>query len=271
MSAKQPVYFIPHGGGPWHVMDNSRFGGAWEDLREFLQTIEGQLPEKPKAILLITAHWDDPAIVTVSTAEKPGMLYDYGGFPAHTYEIKYPAPGSPEVAAHVREALTAAGIPSAEDAKRGYDHGTFVPLMVAFPRGDIPIVQMSIRNDLDPAFHIAFGKALATLRDEGILIIGSGLSYHNMRGFGSNDPNHIAQAKKFDNWLKETLETSDIAKRDDNLIHWWDNPDARACHFPTPEHFLPVMVAAGAGDGTAGKQVFEGIVMGKPYSGYRWG
>lgn len=271
MSNKQPVYFVPHGGGPWHVMDNSRFGGAWEDLRVFLQGIQATLPEKPKAILMITAHWDDPANVTVSTAEKPGMYYDYSGFPAHTYEIKYNAPGSPEVAARVKQVLENAGIKVETNSERGYDHGTFVPLMVAFPDGDIPVVQMSLRRDLDPAFHIAFGKALAPLRDEGVLIIGSGLSYHNMRGFGSSDPRHIEQANRFDDWLKDTLENGDQAKRDDNLVHWWENPDARACHFPTPEHFLPVMVTAGAGDEDTGKQVFQGVVMDKHYSGYRWG
>jgi aromatic ring-opening dioxygenase catalytic subunit (LigB family) len=271
MSQRQPVYFIPHGGGPWHVMDNSRFGGAWTDLRQFLETVKGELPEKPKAILAITAHWDDTDVVTVSTAEKPGMYYDYYGFPPHTYEIKYPAPGAPALAERVRALLSDAGIESAADDQRGYDHGTFVPLMVAFPDADIPVVQMSIRKDLDPAFHIALGRALAPLRDEGILIVGSGLSYHNMRMFGSNEPGHVAQAQAFDGWLKETLESGDVAKRDDRLAHWWDNADARASHFPTPEHFLPVMVAAGAGGDEAGRQVFQGNVMGKPYSGYRWG
>lgn len=271
MSLKQPVYFVPHGGGPWHVMDNSRFGGAWADLRTFLTSIEAQLPEKPKAILMITAHWDDPDVVTVSTAEHPGMYYDYYGFPPHTYEIKYPAPGSPALAARVQALLGEAGIASATDSVRGYDHGTFVPLMVAFPDAKIPVVQMSIRHDLDPAFHIALGRALAPLRDEGILIIGSGLSYHNMRMFGSEEPSHVEQATRFDTWLKETLENSDIRERDEALAHWWDSADARACHFPTPEHFLPVMVAAGAGGDAAGTQVFEGVVMGKPYSGYRWG
>lgn len=268
--AKQPAYFIPHGGGPWHVMEDSRFGGAWKDLEQFLQSLQGALPEKPKAILAITAHWDDPSVVTISTAEKPGMYYDYYGFPPHTYEIKYPAPGAPDVAARVKEVLEAAGIPTATDSERGYDHGTFVPLMVAFPEADIPVVQMSIRHDLDPAFHIAFGRALAPLRDEGILIIGSGLTYHNMRRFNDSSADHVAQAERFDNWLKDTLESSDMKARDAQLEHWLDNPDAKACHYPTPEHFLPIMVAAGAGGDKAGKQVFKGIVMNKPYSAFRW-
>lgn len=271
MPKKQPVYFIPHGGGPWPVMEDTRFGGAWVDLRHFLESVKSALPERPKAIVAVTAHWDDVDTVTVSTAEKPGMYYDYYGFPPHTYEIQYPAPGSPAVAERVRQVLADAGIATATDAARGYDHGTFVPLMVAFPDADIPVVQMSIRRDLDPAFHIALGKALAPLRDEGILIVGSGLSYHNMRMFGSADPHHVAQAQSFDAWLKETLESTDVPARDARLEHWWDNADARACHFPTPEHFLPVMVAAGAGDGDEGHQVFQGIVMDKPYSGYRWG
>lgn len=271
MSQKQPVYFIPHGGGPWHVMEGHPRFGNWADLRAFLESVQGELPEKPKAILAITAHWDDVGTVTVSTAEKPGMYYDYYGFPPHTYEIKYPAPGAPAVAERVRKVLADAGIPTETDSERGYDHGTFVPLMVAFPEAEIPVIQMSIRQDLDPAFHIALGRALAPLRDEGILIVGSGLSYHNMRMFGSTEPGHVAQAKAFDGWLKETLETADTAERDKRLTHWWDNPDARACHFPTPEHFLPVMVAAGAGGDEAGHQVFQGIVLEKPYSGYRWG
>lgn len=268
-ASRMPVFFVPHGGGPWPFMEPGRFG-AWDDLGRFLKSFPADLPEKPKAILLVTAHWDDTDVVTVSNAAKPGMYYDYYGFPPHTYEIKYPAPGSPEIAAHVRDLLVAAGIEAATDAERGYDHGTFVPLMVAFPDADIPVVQMSIRKDLDPAFHIALGRALSPLRDEGILIIGSGLSYHNMRMFGSSEPTHVAQAAAFDGWLKETLETADLTKRDERLAHWWDNADARACHFPTPEHFLPVMVAAGAG-GEAGRKVFDGVVMGKPYSGYRWG
>jgi aromatic ring-opening dioxygenase catalytic subunit (LigB family) len=271
MSVKQPVYFIPHGGGPWPFIDNSRFGGAWADLGAFLKTIRDDLPEKPKAIVIVTAHWDDTETVTVSTAEKPGMYYDYYGFPPHTYELKYPAPGAPDIAEEVRQALTTAGIAVATDSERGYDHGTFIPLMMAFPDADIPVVQVSIRKDLDPAFHIAFGKALAPLRDEGILIIGSGLTYHNMRMFGSTDPNHVEQAIRFDDWLKDTLESTDMQKRDGNLVHWLENPDAKACHFPTPEHFLPVMVTAGAGAGTQGRQVFKGEVLGKPYSGYRWG
>ncbi len=267
---RQPSYFVPHGGGPWHVMEDQRFGGAWKDLEIFLKSIRSELPEKPKAILVITAHWDDPSVLTISTAEKPGMYYDYYGFPPHTYEIKYPAPGAPDIARHVKDVLQKAGIPVETDSERGYDHGTFVPMMVAFPDADIPVVQMSIRHDLDPAFHIAFGRALAPLRDEGILIVGSGLTYHNMRRFGDDSADHVQQAERFDDWLKETLETPEISERDTRLEHWLDNPDARACHFPTPEHFLPIMVVAGAGGDAPGKQVFKGIVMNKPYSGYRW-
>lgn len=266
---RQPVYFIPHGGGPWPFMESGRFGGgAWEDLHAFLSGLRSQIAEKPTAILMVTAHWDDEDTVTVSTAEKPGMLFDYSGFPAHTYELKYPAPGSPEVAAKVVDTLKAAGIAVQTDDRRGYDHGTFIPLMVAFPDADIPVVQMSIRRDLDPAFHIALGNALAPLRDEGILIIGSGMSYHNMRMFGSRDENHMEVAKRFDDWLTETLNSD---ARDEKLVHWLDNPEARACHWPTPEHFLPVMVAAGAGGSDPVSHVFDGRILGKAYSGYRFG
>ncbi len=266
---RQPTYFIPHGGGPWPFMD-AHWGGGYEDLTAFLKSIRPSLPQTPKAILLVTAHWDDVDTLTVSTAEHPGMYYDYYGFPPHTYEIKYPAPGSPEVANDVVAAMQAAGIPVKTDDTRGYDHGTFIPLMVAFPEADIPVVQMSLRGDLDPEFHIKFGEALAPLREQGILILASGMSYHNMRAFRTEHPAHEAASMRFDDWLKDTLENADTQTRDTALTHWWDNPDAQACHFPTPEHFLPVMVAAGAGGKSAAKQVFKGRILDKTYSAYRW-
>ena len=266
---RQPAYFIPHGGGPWPFMD-SGWAGGYADLTSFLQSIRASLPETPKAILAMSAHWDDTDTITVSTAEKPGMYYDYYGFPPETYEIKYPAPGSPQIASEVVETLKAAGIPVDTNAERGYDHGTFIPLMVAFPEADIPVVQMSIRKDLDPAFHIQLGKALEPLRDKGILILASGMSYHNMRMFRRVDETQEQTAIRFDDWLKTTLSNTDVAARDNALTHWLDNPDARACHFPTPEHFLPVMVAAGAGGGEPGEQVFKGLIADKTYSGYRW-
>src|SRR5690606_22687549 len=130
----------------------------------------------------ISAHWEQE-VATLMSASHPEMLYDYSGFPPQTYEIKWPAPGDPQLAGEVQSLLAEAGIPSELDAQRGFDHGTFVPLALSYPQADIPTLQLSLLAGLDPAEHLRLGRALAPLRDEGVLILGSGMSYHNMRGF----------------------------------------------------------------------------------------
>jgi aromatic ring-opening dioxygenase catalytic subunit (LigB family) len=246
-------------------------GASWTPLSDYLKTVAKTVGRKPKAILVVTGHWDDEPVPTVSTATAPGMLYDYYGFPPNTYEIKYPAKGSPEVAKRVRELLTAAGIDSAENAERGYDHGVFVPMMVAFPEADIPVVMMSLQRNLDAADHIAIGKALAPLRDEDVLIITSGMSYHNMRMFGRQDEAHVRQAIRFDDWLKEAVAKPSSAEREETLESWEKNPDAVACHFPGSEHLTPLFVAEGAGGNDIGKAVFTTTFLGKPYSAFQFG
>ena len=139
-----------------------------------------ELRIKPKAILAISGHWETTDFAVQSNPQPP-MVYDYSGFPEHTYHISYPAPGSPNLAQRVHGLLSAAGFPITLDDKRGYDHGVFAPFFVMYPEADVPIVQLSIRASYDPATHIAVGRALAPLRAEGVLIDGSGLSYHNMR------------------------------------------------------------------------------------------
>ena len=156
---------------------------AMQVLANSLADIPRQLGQTPKAVLMVTAHWEERAF-TLGSSPAPGMVYDYGGFPPHTYQIVYPAPGAPALAQRVQGLLEAAGLPVAQDAQRGYDHGSFVPLAVMFPDADVPVLQMSLRTGLDPAQHLALGRALAVLRDEGVLIVGSGLSYHNLRAFG---------------------------------------------------------------------------------------
>ena len=273
VSSRLPVLFIPHGGGPWHVMPQQPIetGASWTPLADYLKTIAKSVGRKPKAILVVTGHWDDEPVPTVSTAAAPGMLYDYYGFPPNTYQITYPAKGSPEVAKRVRELLTAAGIDSAENAERGYDHGVFVPMMVAFPDADIPVVMMSLQRNLDAADHIAIGKALQPLRDEDVLIITSGMSYHNMRMFGRQEEAHVKQAIRFDDWLKEAVAKPTPAEREETLENWEKNPDAVACHFPGSEHLTPLFVAEGAGGNDAGKAVFTTKFLGKPYSAFQFG
>jgi aromatic ring-opening dioxygenase catalytic subunit (LigB family) len=237
-----PTYFLSHGGGPWPWMKDS-LAGAYDGLEAALARLPDEIGGAPRAVLMVSAHWEAP-VFTVQTHPEPPMIYDYGGFPESTYRIRYPAPGAPALAARVRALLDGAGIASAEDDARGYDHGAFVPMAVAFPRADVPMAQLSLQRGLDPAAHIALGRALAPLRDEGVLIVGSGLSYHNLRAFG---PAARAPSAAFDAWLQETLEIADPARRLDALRAWEAAPAARQAH-PREEHLLPLMVALGAAE-----------------------
>ena len=183
-AARLPAIYIPHGGGPWPFVD-SRFASRseMEPLAQYLRGLVGTLPVRPKALLVVSAHWEE-AVPTLMTASHPPLLFDYFGFPPETYQLQWPAPGAPDLAERVRGLLEKAGLRTGSDPARGFDHGTFIPLMVALPDADIPVLQMSLLANLDPRQHIALGRALAPLRDEGVLLIGSGSSYHNMRGFG---------------------------------------------------------------------------------------
>jgi aromatic ring-opening dioxygenase catalytic subunit (LigB family) len=237
-----PTYFLSHGGGPWPWIKD-RLPGDLDRLEASLAAIPGDLPSRPEAILCISAHWIEPTF-TIQRNAQPAMLYDYGGFPDFTYEIEYRAPGSPELADRVASLLGDTAISSAFDQARGFDHGVFAPLYVIYPDADVPIVQLSIRTGFDPAEHLALGRALAPLRDEGVLILGSGLSYHNMRGFGpaGRDPS-IA----FDDWLTATLTTSDPEARAEALLGWESAPAARIAH-PSEDHLIPLLVAVGAAE-----------------------
>jgi len=264
---RQPTMYLPHGGGPCFFMEWT-MGPAdtWDRMAEFLRGIEGSLPEKPKALLVISAHWEEK-VPTVMSATAPPLLFDYSGFPKHTYELTWPAPGSPTLAARVVELLGKAGIESQQNDSRGFDHGVFVPLKVAFPEAQIPTVQLSLRASLDPAEHLAMGRALAPLRDEGVLIIGSGMSYHNMRGFMSGTGN--ADSKRFDEWLSATV-TKASRERDGLLQEWTRAPAARASH-PREEHLIPLMVAAGAAGEDRGARVFSDTPMQVAVSAVRFG
>ncbi|WP_296510546.1 class III extradiol ring-cleavage dioxygenase [Rhodoferax sp.] len=249
MTTRMPTYFISHGGGPWPWMDDMR--SMLATLEQSLADMPAQIGRTPKAILMVTAHWEERAF-TLGSNPAPGMVYDYGGFPAHTYSVVYPAPGAPELAARVQGLLEAAGLPVALDAQRGYDHGTFVPLAVMYPEARVPVLQMSLRAGLDPAEHIALGRALAPLRDEEVLIVGSGLSYHNLRNFG-RQAQQPSQA--FDGWLQSAMQAAPDA-RAQALVQWESAPSARLCH-PREEHLLPLMVAVGAGYDDAATCVYH--------------
>jgi aromatic ring-opening dioxygenase catalytic subunit (LigB family) len=236
-----PVYFISHGGGPWSYMDEAA-RAPYTKLEAALARMPREVGVTPKAVLMISAHWEEDAF-TLTANPQPPMIYDYGGFPDYTYQIHYDAPGDPALAARARELIEAAGMPARLDAQRGFDHGAFTPLKVIYPKADMPVVQLSLRTGLDPATHVATGRAIAPLRDEGVLIIGSGLSYHNLRQFFS--PLAYRPSREFDAWLNGVLLGGRAADRDKLLSAWESAPSARAAH-PREEHLLPLMVAAGA-------------------------
>jgi len=262
-----PTLFISHGGGPCFWMSFSEpFGPhAWEGLAAYLRGVPPSLPMRPRAILMVSAHWE-ASRPTVTTNARPGMLFDYYGFPPHTYELNYPAPGSPALATRVRELLAADGVASDEDPERGFDHGVFVPMLMIDPDADIPVVALSLRQDLDPAAHLAIGRALSPLRDEGVLIIGSGNSFHNLRTFGDGDGE---ASLAFDAWLTEAATHPDSESRDRQLANWAAAPMARACH-PREEHLIPLMVAAGAATDGRGRRVFSERIGGKQISGFQF-
>lgn len=238
---RQPTFFLSHGGGPWPFMDGD-YRRAHAQLEASLQALPATLPAKPKAILMVSAHWEEAAF-TVMTSPAPGMLYDYGGFPPHTYEVVYPAPSDPALAERVVSLIEAAGLPAARDDRRGFDHGAFCTLAPMYPDADVPVVQLSLKRGLSPADHLALGRALAPLRDEGVLILGSGFSFHNL-GLMFNGRGQAPSAA-FDAWLQQALPSP--AGRAERLRAWEKAPAARQAH-AREEHLLPLMVVAGAAE-----------------------
>ncbi len=263
---RMPVVFLPHGGGPWPWADLGFPKADNDALAAYLREVKALPKTPPKALLVISAHWEE-TVPTVMTSPRPPMLYDYYGFPPETYTITWPAPGEPALAARVQALLGKAGFSSATDAERGFDHGTFVPLKLTYPDADIPTIQLSLVAGLDPATHLAIGRALAPLRDEGVFIIGSGMSYHNMRGF--RDRSLTPSSETFDAWLRETA-TAEPAERDRKLNAWVEAPAARACH-PREEHLLPLMVIAGAAGADRGTIPYNGTIGGLRISAVHYG
>jgi aromatic ring-opening dioxygenase catalytic subunit (LigB family) len=236
-----------------------------EELAGYLRGLSALPPAPPRALLVVSAHWEEP-VPTVMTAARPPMLYDYYGFPPDSYRITWPAPGEPALAARVRALLGAAGFATGEDAERGFDHGAFVPLKLTYPEADVPTVQLSLKRGLDPREHLAMGRALRPLRDEGVFIVGSGMSFHNMRAFG--DPRAVGGAEAFDAWLGETA-ALEASARDERLAAWASAPSARQSH-PREEHLLPLMVVAGAAGSDRGQTAFSGRMFGMRISAYHF-
>ena len=223
-----PSLFLSHGAPTLPLTETP--------AREFLKTLGGTL-ERPKAILVVSAHWET-MVPTVNAVEFNDTIHDFGGFPRQLYQMRYPAPGSPALAARVAELLTAAGFACAIDRKRGLDHGAWVPLSLIYPKADIPVLQLSVQTHLGPEHHLRVGQALAALRDEGVLIIGSGSFTHDLsefRGHGPNDP-APAWVNSFADWFDAALTRDDIGA----LLDYRRQAPYATKNHPSEEHLLPI-------------------------------
>jgi len=239
-------------------------------LEESLRELPRQLPRKPEAILVVSGHWEEKDFAVMGSAAPP-MVYDYGGFPEEMYHIRYPAAGSPQLALRTQSLIQQAKLPTRLNVERGFDHGTYAILAVTHPEADVPVFQVSIRADYDPEAHLQLGRALAPLRDEGVLIIGSGSSYHNLRRFFGPRVRRDDSAQ-FDAWLRQTLVDSSPAQRSQRLLEWERAPAAREAH-PREDHLMPLHVVVGAAEEEPGKIAYsQGDFLGTiALSSYRFG
>lgn len=259
-----PILFLPHGGGPLPLLGDTNH----QEMIKFMHEIIPSLGI-PASILIISAHWEEE-LVTITSGNNPSLIYDYYGFPEESYQLEYPAPGEPVLAHKISDLLRENGIESKLSDQRGFDHGVFVPLKILFPEANIPCVQLSLLNNLDPESHLKIGKALSKLSSENTLIIGSGLSFHNMQSLMSLQNSLDHKNEEFEMWLIDACTNQNYAPnvREQKLIKWAEAPFARYCQ-PREEHLLPLHVCAGAG-GSAAKLVFDGKIMGKKTSAFLW-
>lgn len=256
---RMPTIFISHGGGPCFFMDWDP-PDAWDGLRDALESVPELLPHPPSAIMVVTAHWES-ADFALEAGHEPQLIYDFGGFPPHTYQLTYDAPGAPDLARRAAALLEGAGVAHHLE-HHGWDHGVWVPLKVMYPEARVPVLAVSVRADLDAVAHLELGRALAPLRDEGVLIVGSGFSFHNFAEFGS------PRAHEFDDWLNDVVARPDADRRA-ALADWQHAPAARIAH-AREEHLVPLMVAAGAAGHHPGQAFFRGELMQTPASCFRF-
>ena len=258
------VIYISHGGGPLPILGDP----GHDKMITFMKELPDMIP-KPDEILVISAHWEE-SHPTVIEGKKPPLLFDYYGFPEESYDLKYPVQGNPELAGEVKQLLESGGIPAETTQERGLDHGVFVPLLLMYPDAGIPVTELSLVKGLRPGDHIAMGKALATLMEKNILIIGSGFSFHNMSAFFSNNRNEVdSKNHDFQDWLIDICCGSyNSERREDLLLQWEKAPHARYCH-PREEHLLPLHVCFGL-SGEKGEVIFDDSILGKRAVAFRW-
>lgn len=258
------IVYLSHGGGPLPLLGDPGHAA----MVAFMRHLPARL-RKPEAILVVSAHWEEPAATLVG-AHAPALLYDYSGFPEQAYEITYPAPGSPVLADRIAGLLRSNDIPARVDPRRGFDHGVFVPLKLMYPQADIPVLQLSLLRGLDPTAHLALGAALRGLVRENILVIGSGFSFHNLGAFfwqGAPAPDPANAA--FQDWLIAVVAGPlSPSERERSLVDWQQAPAARYCH-PREEHLLPLLVCQGLA-GAAGTVLFDDAILGKRSVAFLW-
>jgi 4,5-DOPA dioxygenase extradiol len=241
-----PTAFLSHG-SPMHAIDAGVAGRAWTEL--------GRTLPRPRAVLIASAHWETSTPMLTGSA-RPETIHDFGGFPAELYRLRYPAPGSAELASKIGAMLETAGIAAGVDHMRGLDHGAWVPMRWMYPAADVPVVQISVQPERDTAHHLRLGAALRPLADEGVLIVGSGHATHNLRDWSLSrrSGESLPYVATFARWLQQALASGDA----DALTHYRGRaPDAVRAH-PTEEHFLPLFVAWGAaGPGASSERIVD--------------
>ena len=259
------VLFLSHGGGPLPLLGDANHIEMVTCLKQISTEIE-----KPSAIIVISAHWEE-SNPTITSGSSPSLIYDYYGFPESAYTIKYPCPGEPSLARQIHQRLKNVGIASDLNDQRGFDHGVFVPLKIMYPQAQIPCVQLSLVNNLDPATHLKLGYALQNLDHQNLLIIGSGFSFHNMKAFFTPETAESKMMNEaFEKWLLTTCSTAEIdeEERAQRFVHWTQAPSARYCH-PREEHLLPLHVCYGVARMYCSR-AFELRILNKKSSMYLW-
>lgn len=239
-----PTVFVSHGAPTFAIEP----GLAGAQLRAL-----GRGLGKPPAIVVVSPHWMTRGVEITATAH-PATVHDFGGFPRALYDIRYPAPGSPALAARTQQLLQSRGIPAALDTRRGLDHGAWVPLLHMYPDADVPVVQVSMPIDADEARALELGRALAPLADQGVLVVGSGSLTHNLYEFRMGDAGDAGYARAFCAWVRDAVARGDVRRLAQALQL---APHAERAH-PTTEHFLPLLVAAGAAADATRSTVLDG-------------
>lgn len=269
MANKIQIAYVSHGGGPMPLLGDPQHLEMVATLRDITEKVSKQVG-KPDAILVISAHWET-RLPTITSSLTPKLIYDYSGFPSQAYQIQYPCSGDPELARQVYEVLSAAGIESEQDPHRGLDHGAFVPMKLMYPNADVPCVQLSLTRGLDADFHLSIGKALQSIEYNNVLVIGSGMSFHNLPAFFSLKGAGVdIKNQAFEQWLTSTMTSINIseAQRRQLLRTWQNAPHARYCH-PREEHLIPLHVCYGIAQRPS-DSAYSVEIMGKQSSMFLW-